>query len=363
MSTFQSTLSVLGLLERRARNHEIQCIAGIAEGPLFSVIPRTGGRFSSWEQRPLRREIVRGVALIDDGFCNRFGDVYDQQGCRLNNVSHKLRDRRRHGWLKSALKAQRNPIVRLNKVDVPILNLAASTSHMYFHWLLDVLPRIYVAREAGIECGRWLYVSKAAPFQKESLEALGVLERTIDCDEKVIIHANDIATPVHQIAVGHLPPAWAVRYLRTELLGKLGAARPCFGKRLYVSRNDAGRRNIIGEEDLIDALSVIGFEKIVPGELSVRDQAAAFANAEVIVGAHGSSFANLVFCQPRTKVLELFPHNYFDEGPYRLAQAVDLDYFYARARKVYRKGLPIETDYGVSTDDVFDTLRLAGVKT
>jgi len=363
MSTFQSTLSVLGLFERRARNHEIQSIAGISEGPLFSVIPRTGGQLSSWKQRPLRKEIVRGVAAIDDGFCNRFGDVYDQRGCRLNNVSHKLRTLRRHGWLKSAIKAQRNPIVRLHKIDVPILNLAASTSHMYFHWLLDVLPRIYVAREAGLERERWLYVSKATPFQKESLKALGFLERTIDCDERMIIHAHDIATPVHQIAVGHLPPTWTVRYLRTEFLSKLGSARSCFGKRLYVSRNDAGRRNIIDEEDLLDALSPIGFEKIVPGELSVRDQAAAFANAEVIVGAHGSSLANLVFCQPKTTVVELFPHNYFDEGPYRLAQAVDLDYYYARARKVYQKGLPIEADYGMCTSDVFDTLKLAGVET
>ena len=363
MSRLRCTLSILGLFERPARDHEIHSVSGIAEGPLFSDVPHTGGQLSSWKQRPFRADIERGVGSITDGFCNRYGDVYDQYGRRLNNLSHKLRTRRRHGWLKSVVKARRSPFIRPDEIDVPVLNLTASTSHMYFHWLLDVLPRIFVAREAGVERGRWLYVSTAKPFQKESLEALGLLGRTIDPEESAIIHAHDIATPVHQIAIGHLAPAWAVRYLRTELLSNLATTQSRFGKRLYVSRNDADRRNITDEEALIDALSPLGFEKIVPGKLSVSEQAAAFASAEVIVGAHGSSLANLVFCQPTTTVVELFPHNYFDEGPYRLAQALDLKYYYVRARQVHQTGLPIEADYGIVAEDVFATLRLAGITT
>ncbi len=361
MATLRCTSSILGLLERPARDHEIQSVPGIVEGQLFSTVPRTGGQQSSWKQRPLRADIERGIASLADGFCNRYGDVFDQQGRRLNNVSHKLRARRSHGWLKSTVKARRSPFVRPHEIDAPVLNLTASTAHMYFHWLFDVLPRIHIAREAGVERGRSLYVSTVKPFQKESLEALGLLDRTIDPDESAIIHAHDIATPVHQIAIGHLPPAWTVNYLRTELLSNLAITESRFGGRLYVSRNDADRRNIIDEEALINAVSPLGFEKIVPGELNMGEQAAAFANAEVIIGAHGSSLANLVFCRPKTTVVELFPHNYFDEGPYRVAQAVELDYYFVRARQVHRKDLPIEADYGIAVEDVIATLNLAGI--
>lgn len=363
MSTLGSTLSILGLLERAGRDHHVQSVTGIDEGPLFSVIPTTAGQLSGWKPRPLRADIVRGVSVVNDGFCTRYGDVYDQEGRRLNNVSHKLRPRRTRSWLKHSVKERRRWLTRPQEIDAPVLNLTASTSHMYFHWLLDVLPRLFIAREAGLERGRWLYVSSAKPFQKETLGALGLLGRTIEPDESAIIHARDIVIPVHQIAIGHLPPAWVVRYLRHEVLSNLGTAQSRFGKRLYISRNDADRRHIVDEEALIAALASSGFEKVVPGQLSVREQAAAFANAEVIVGAHGSSLANLVFCQPRTTIVELFSNNYFDEGPYRLAQAVDLNYYYVRARSVHQRGLPIESDYEIAAEDVFGTLGLAGVAT
>ena len=361
MPKLRSTLSILGILERPGRDHHIDAVAGIDEGQLFSVTPRTAGQISTWKTRPLRADIARGMSVINDGFCTRFGDVYDYDGRRLNNVSHKLRVRRKRSWLKSITKERRRWLVKPKAIDVPILNLTASTSHMYFHWLLDVLPRIFIAREAGLERGRWLYVSSAKSFQRDTLEALGLLGRTIEPDASAIINAHDIATPVHQIAIGHLPPNWVMDFLRGELLSNLRTAPSRFGKRLYVSRNDADRRHIRDEDALVAALAAIGFEKIVPGHLSVSEQAATFANAEIIVGAHGSSLANLVFCQPATKVVELFSNNYFDEGPYRLAQAVDLDYYYVRAREVYEKGLPIESDYAIAVEDVFNTLKLAGV--
>ena len=35
-----------------------------------------------------------------------------------------------------------------------------------------------------------------------------------------------------------------------------------------------------------------------------------FWNAECIIGAHGAAFSNLIFCKPKTKVIEIKPFNH-----------------------------------------------------
>ena len=39
--------------------------------------------------------------------------------------------------------------------------------------------------------------------------------------------------------------------------------------------------------------------------MHLRDQVKIFNNAEIIVGLHGAGFANLCFCKPGTKIIEL----------------------------------------------------------
>ena len=48
-----------------------------------------------------------------------------------------------------------------------------------------------------------------------------------------------------------------------------------------------------------------GIEKLRNGEdISFKEQISLFQNADCIVGLHGAGFANLVFCEPNTKVVE-----------------------------------------------------------
>ena len=41
------------------------------------------------------------------------------------------------------------------------------------------------------------------------------------------------------------------------------------------------------------------------GNLHFNDQVLAFNNADIIVGLHGAGFANIPFCKPNTKIVEL----------------------------------------------------------
>ena len=43
----------------------------------------------------------------------------------------------------------------------------------------------------------------------------------------------------------------------------------------------------------------------MPSSLSVADQIEVFSQAEIVVGPHGSGFANMVFASPQAKMIEI----------------------------------------------------------
>ena len=104
---------------------------------------------------------------------------------------------------------------------------------------------------------------------------------------------------------GAVPPE-TIRYVRSIIpetnLNKAG--------KLYIGRGKSKRRRIPEEGLIIVWLKTQGFEIIDCGEMSIKDQAAAFAHAELIVAPHGGALTNLIFCRPGTKVVELLSSNY-----------------------------------------------------
>ena len=62
--------------------------------------------------------------------------------------------------------------------------------------------------------------------------------------------------------------------------------------------------------------------------LTVNDQSRLFNNAEIIVGAHGSAFVNMVYCKQSCKVIELFGPGYTSGHDYSLAYVKELSWTY-----------------------------------
>lgn len=82
---------------------------------------------------------------------------------------------------------------------------------------------------------------------------------------------------------------------------------------IYLARDRANtysNRFIDNEPEVISALEALGFTAIDPSKLPYVDQMELFRNAKVIVGAHGSAFANIIWCQPGTKLVDLTPDDW-----------------------------------------------------
>ena len=79
-------------------------------------------------------------------------------------------------------------------------------------------------------------------------------------------------------------------------------------EKIYIRRENANYRNILNESDLIDKLKKNGFKVISTGQYEILDQINLFANAKIVLSPYGSGLANIVFCNPGTKVYEISPN-------------------------------------------------------
>jgi capsular polysaccharide biosynthesis protein len=97
-------------------------------------------------------------------------------------------------------------------------------------------------------------------------------------------------------------------------------------KRIYVSRAYAYRRRILNETELIDMLKKFDFLVIEDKNRSVTEQISIYYNASFILGPHGASFSNIIWCMPGTHLFELFSPNYAPNFFLYLAEVMDMKY-------------------------------------
>jgi capsular polysaccharide biosynthesis protein len=131
--------------------------------------------------------------------------------------------------------------------------------------------------------------------------------------DQIIQHDASLITHLEHALVPSLRNPCAYLDHESHALLQRLAARikgPQSGRRLYISRigqSKTGRstRVMTNEETLIERLAEFNFEVIEPEQLSAEEQIAAFASADMIVGASGSAMFNVVFCRPGTKVIDI----------------------------------------------------------
>ena len=196
----------------------------------------------------------------------------------------------------------------------------------YYHWLFDSLSRLKILQGSNYNKNiDFYYVPNYSKFKKESLLCLGIQEEQIIDSKKI---SNLIANSV--IATNHpnrLPvPYWICEFLRSSFLHD-GNTNLINSRRIYISRNKAKNRRILNEKLLFEKLSKLGFELLYLEELSFREQVNFFSESNTIISPHGAGLANLVFCKPGTKIIEIFPPNSYSNIFENISRNVGLNYF------------------------------------
>lgn len=242
----------------------------------------------------------------------------------------------------------------------------------YFHWLFDVLPRVGLIRGSGLEADRYIFRGgRQQSYINETLDMMGIPER-----QRIFTH-NHFHWKAQRLIVPSLASRytwsvypqpvvyskWAYDFVRDEFLSKHALDICARSKRLYISRANANQRRLLNEDEILAKLVQLGFTSVDPGTLSVKEQIRLFASAETIVAPHGAGLANLAFCSPGTKVVELFSPVYTPVYYWMLSQYAGLDYYYlvgchaVPVRGVWKGGM----DYYVNPDHFDRLLIRAGI--
>ncbi|CCH53251.1 hypothetical protein BN8_02330 [Fibrisoma limi BUZ 3] len=129
---------------------------------------------------------------------------------------------------------------------------------------------------------------------------------------------------------------------------------PSERQRIYISR--AGRRRIRNEAELIVALKSLGFQIIEDKPRSIAEQVRLYKSASFIIGPHGASFTNIIWCEPGTYLFELFSPTYTPDYFLYLAQVMNLRYTaYSHGEADDRFG--ISDDMYVAVPELVNRLR------
>lgn len=191
----------------------------------------------------------------------------------------------------------------------------ARSSSIYYHWMIDVLPKIALIKSAGIDINSidYFIARCTSEFQRQTLQHLGIpLDRVIPPDETQMVLADKLIVPYLKhdrgdrlynglgLGMARWVPAWLSQ---TFVSGTNEETTP---EKIYISRAQRGTRAPENEGQLVAELQDRGFKSVALEELSVTQQANLMANARIVVAPHGAGLTNIAFCRQGTMVVEIF---------------------------------------------------------
>lgn len=205
--------------------------------------------------------------------------------------------------------------------------LSGLKHEMYFHWMFDVLPRLDLLRRSQIDLDRidYFLANHQFPFQQETLKMLGIPHTKI-LESAQPIQADRLIVPSYPSSPAWMS-RWVCQWLRNIFLSQV-ETNQVGGDRLYITRQQTANRRIINEVQVIELLSQFGFQTVALESLSVLEQASLLASAEVVISPHGGGLTNTVFCQPGTKIIEIFSPNYVYPCYWLISNLCQLEYYY-----------------------------------
>jgi len=180
----------------------------------------------------------------------------------------------------------------------------------YYHWMLDILPKLAVLQRTGIQLDQidhFLVREISSSFQRETLHHFGIDEnRIVETAKQPYLQCDEI----HWVPLDHrinmTMHAFVPKWLRDTFSTPCETSTVKEPIKLYVTRPKGVRRGISNEDELMPLLKSYGYHVVAMEGLSIQEQAQLLARTDVLIAAHGGALSNMVFAPAGITVLELF---------------------------------------------------------
>ncbi len=226
-------------------------------------------------------------------------------------------------------KISADKIANLPYYSETVAFLCLRSSENYFHWLFDCLPRIELLRLAGIKLeaiDRFFFIAQNSAYQISTLELLNIpKDKLLRHPTQCHFRADRLYIPSVLGKVDSVPTPWQCDFLKRSFLP---FATVKSRSRIYLSRRSTPYRRVLNEDRVVEFLTPFGFQIIYPERLSFIEQVSVMASADVVILPHGAGATNTVFCNPGTKIIEIFAPKYVEDFYWTIALQCHLDYYY-----------------------------------
>lgn len=196
----------------------------------------------------------------------------------------------------------------------------------YFDFLFLVLVKIcLIEKVLGSEIlaeAKLCYPALHTKFETEYLSKLGIDDSSlIDTKSRSRITADCMLLSNNQSRCGRISPS-NITLLRERFL----PSEPVTSQHRKIFLLRKGTRCIINQDEVISLVGKYGFEILPDTYRTVDEQIQLFRQAASIITPHGAALANLVWCNPGTKVIEFFDGSYTRPNFYYLCRILRLEY-------------------------------------
>jgi hypothetical protein len=196
----------------------------------------------------------------------------------------------------------------------------------YYHFLLEEIPRLLWVVAQYPKAKILISENNSSAFTRQILDML-VSQKAIrgyeivssgnvlQCHEYVFTQAEAYSGFVHSADLSVL-----LKFLGGKTLQPQNSNR-----KIYISRRNASR-SFDNEPEVEEMLKKQGYDIVYSERLTFAEQIALFQSASMVIANHGAGLANLVWCHPKTHVVELFSPIYFNDCFARLSKSMQLSY-------------------------------------
>jgi len=258
------------------------------------------------------------------------------------------------------------PISFTNIIETGI-HLTKDHSKNYFHWLIEVLPRLSLISDVKKDIP--ILVSKDLPSQcHEALKVLNQDNRKIiklNANKKYVVKNLYYPSRLSVINDNYKQPIYSndaiyspdsIKFVRDVVLKSLLCAGKKGKRKIFISRSCSDYRQILNSNEVEELLIKRGFEIIFPENLSFRSQVEIFSEAEIIIGQSGAGMANFIFAPMDCKIIIMMSD--VKENNFQLFNALAL------ASNIYMefiigKHIPSKSKYTIHVDFSIDTRVLS----
>lgn len=191
------------------------------------------------------------------------------------------------------------------EVTEPSLLLRKRGDHNYGHWMVELLPRLWLAEQ--FMTPQRLVVPDAGNAMTHVIRDSIALSSTqprqfLALDNQAVCFFKDLSIVEGLTDHGV--------YMSPLVFAQTDAMRACVPEvapqRLYVVRSGSPRA-VVQEPEIRALLQHYGFRVVNPAELTFLEQVQLFKSAECVVGVMGAGMTNTLFCPRGAKVITLAP--------------------------------------------------------